>query len=486
MFFGVYHYSSASFTISRPSTHNLGLVGHWTFDGKNVVNGVALDSSGSGNNGNLGSIATSTFYSIGKIGQGFNFDGVDDYVNVGDIASTDGLSALTVSFWIKAPSSPTTQEIITDTNNVGLDGWAVELTANMNFSLRNTADGYISSYKSYAGNFNAWHFITMVYDGSLSGNSNRAKYYLDGIKQTFDTQTGTVPSSLNTNIGALIIGAANDLTLPLKGNLDDVRVYNRALSAGEVKNLYNQGVSKFNKTPTNAITNSLVGHWTFDGAKVVNGVALDSSGSGNNGNLGSIATSTFYSIGKIGQGFNFDGVDDYVIATDNASLSITGNLTISAWIKPVDATVMQSVVSKYDSAGNQRSYFMNISDTSISCNARELLLAVSSTLTPFTGAAKCSNAVLSSNKWSNVVAVYNASAQTVDLYIDGVNQTRATVSGTIPSSIADSSRNLSIGSSYSNSTTPNAKPFKGGIDDVRVYNRALSAGEIKMLYNMGR
>src|SRR3989344_6531331 len=98
-----YNTASASFTISRPSTHNLGLVGHWTFDGKNVVSGVALDSSGNGNNGNLVNIATSTFYSIGKIGQGFNFDGTNDYVKVPsssafDFASTGGFSYFT---WFK-------------------------------------------------------------------------------------------------------------------------------------------------------------------------------------------------------------------------------------------------------------------------------------------------------------------------------------------------------------------------------------------------
>src|SRR3989344_8772308 len=87
--------AEASFTISRPPTNNIGLVGHWTFDGKNVVNGVALDSSGNGNNANLINIATSTFYSYGKIGQGFNFDGTND------IASTTRINnnEITVAGW---------------------------------------------------------------------------------------------------------------------------------------------------------------------------------------------------------------------------------------------------------------------------------------------------------------------------------------------------------------------------------------------------
>ncbi|MEK7123690.1 MAG: LamG-like jellyroll fold domain-containing protein, partial [Patescibacteria group bacterium] len=99
LFFGVYHYSVASFTISRPSTNNIGLAGHWTFDGKDVVNGVALDSSGNANKGNLVNIATSTFYSAGKIGQGFNFDGTNDYVNIGDFFYSD---IFTICAWFKA------------------------------------------------------------------------------------------------------------------------------------------------------------------------------------------------------------------------------------------------------------------------------------------------------------------------------------------------------------------------------------------------
>src|SRR3989338_9195514 len=94
-----YNTASASFTISRPPTNNLGLVGHWTFDGKNVVNGVALDSSGNGYNANLINIATSTFYSTGKIGQGFNFDGTNDRITLSS-ASLSMTSAMSVSAWV--------------------------------------------------------------------------------------------------------------------------------------------------------------------------------------------------------------------------------------------------------------------------------------------------------------------------------------------------------------------------------------------------
>ena len=97
-------------TISKPPyllTLNSGLVGHWTFDGANITNGRINDISGQGNHGNTVSIATSTFYTVGKIGQGLNFDGVDDYVskvvtNSSVLLYKDGnLTTRSVSFWVK-------------------------------------------------------------------------------------------------------------------------------------------------------------------------------------------------------------------------------------------------------------------------------------------------------------------------------------------------------------------------------------------------
>src|SRR3989344_7002911 len=60
-----------------------GLVGYWNFNNQDIRNGVILDKSGNGNNGNLMNISTSTFYVPGKIGQAGRFDGTNDVVNLG-------------------------------------------------------------------------------------------------------------------------------------------------------------------------------------------------------------------------------------------------------------------------------------------------------------------------------------------------------------------------------------------------------------------
>src|SRR4051812_20633288 len=79
-----------------------------------------------------------------------------------------------------------------------------------------------------------------------------------------------------------------------------------------------------NKSANASLTNGLVGYWTFDGKDVVRGVVKDLSGNNNDGNLINIATSTFYTQGKIGQAGLFDGTDDRVDMGTPSSLNITG------------------------------------------------------------------------------------------------------------------------------------------------------------------
>ena len=79
------------------------------------------------------------------------------------------------------------------------------------------------------------------------------------------------------------------------------------------------------------LSSGLVGWWTFDGKDVVNGVIRDKSGQGNHGNAINIASSTFYTKGKVGQAGNFDGGDDYVSVSNNSSFKPTGAMTISGW-----------------------------------------------------------------------------------------------------------------------------------------------------------
>ena len=92
-------------------------------------------------------------------------------------------------------------------------------------------------------------------------------------------------------------------------------------------------------SPTNSITDGLVGYWTLDGkdtpwTSATAATTLDKSGNGNTGTLTNMAIGTSPIIGKIGQGLYFDGDNDYVDVGNPTALQIAANLTISAWVKP--------------------------------------------------------------------------------------------------------------------------------------------------------
>src|SRR5690606_20679208 len=101
------------------------------------------------------------------------------------------------------------------------------------------------------------------------------------------------------------------------GVIDEPRIYNRALSADEVKNLYDLGTPQtVNASQNSSMTSGLVGEWSFNGADISGTTAYDRSGSGNNGTLTNGPTPTF---GKVGQALSFDGTDDYISVADPAS-----------------------------------------------------------------------------------------------------------------------------------------------------------------------
>jgi hypothetical protein len=133
--------------------------------------------------------------------------------------------------------------------------------------------------------------------------------------------------------------------------MDDVRIYNRALSADEIKRLYKMGATAKLGVVSNSTSlgKGLVGYWTFDGKDMAGNstageYAFDVSGNGNRGTLTNGPKRVF---GKIGQGILFNGGDDYVDAGTPSVLKITGNITISARVKFTSATQNMGVFAYF-------------------------------------------------------------------------------------------------------------------------------------------
>jgi hypothetical protein len=213
-----------------------GLVGHWTFDGKTISTTGATTSAQDvvgGYNGTFTNMSTTTSRVLGKVGQAITFDGADDYISVGT-SSVLGNKPLSVSFWAKSNVTTSTYDSPIGKVNTGswTQGWGFYTTgtSQMNFFI----EGYSTNSANFTGlNPRVWHHYVGVWDGT------NIYIYVDGVRGSVtDTYTGSMTTS---NLLMTIGSIEPDVYYNWNGPIDDVRVYNRALSDKEIITLYKMG-----------------------------------------------------------------------------------------------------------------------------------------------------------------------------------------------------------------------------------------------------
>jgi len=240
--------SSSSSTSSLPSCGADGsdVLAHWKF---NEGSGTAVaDSTGNGHNGTTQSgasftnLAAPTAFSNPFAG---SFDGVDDRVNAPDTLLELGNNNFTVATWVKTTSGDRAVLGHFDNPGSGYRGWGLYLYGSnrVNFFGYGTAGANDTSHAATVLN-GAWHHLAGVY--SRSGSSLTIRTYVDGVLVGTNT----------ANVGNIAVDTPmrlGDYTFQpnFSGSLDDVLVYNRALSAGEVS-----GLAAGNCPPTGSSSSS--------------------------------------------------------------------------------------------------------------------------------------------------------------------------------------------------------------------------------------
>ena len=242
---------SPSSQMAAVSDFDSNLVAHYTFD-----DGTATDSSGNGNNGTVnGAVAVE-----GKIGSGaMSFDGVDDQVFVGNASSLNITSSVTISTWVNFPSAPTPYQAIVGRGVISTGSsnaqyaLSVSNTGKLSFLVGSGSTQYRAGENiiPVAGR---WYHLVGVYDNV----AQVVKLYVDG---SIDNVPVAGPASLNslTSYGYVVFGKPYAQSYYLNGALDDVRIYNRALTASEISELYALGStpSTTDTTPPSTPTNLL-------------------------------------------------------------------------------------------------------------------------------------------------------------------------------------------------------------------------------------
>ena len=202
----------------------------------------------------------------------------------------------------------------------------------------------------------------------------------------------------------------------------------------------------------------LVGYWTFDEGS---GTSIrDSSGKGNNGTT---YNNPAWVTGKQSNALSFDGVDDYVSYGAPSSLDLTNSMTISAWVNPQDITApYHHIVSKGESGSTVAMQYILI----VMGDKPRFLISNGSSSNSVQGPA------VSVGSWYHIVGALTSTQ--LKLWVNGVAITP--VSRTI--NPASNGKKVIVGTNGAGGET-----FGGIIDDVRIYNRALSDAEVKVIYD---
>jgi hypothetical protein len=440
-----------------------GLVGYWPF------NGNANDASGNGNNGTVNG-ATLTTDRNGNANSAYSFDGINNHILVSNNSTLSGFSNITISFWVNISQFPSSANpfsgLVTKwygSGNCGgiTDNYACYVRTNNQFVVGTNQYRNYPNMLQTPNNLSTsnWYHFVMVHDSSTGGS-----IYINGTLVSTYSSAGAICSSTNP----LYFGCDNGLgTINrfFNGKLDDIGIWNRALTQEEITAVYNQ-MPIYSDTCNNvsgSLTYGLVGYWPFCGN------ANDDSGNGNNGIVNG-ATLTTDRFGNSNSAYDFNGTNNFIEVADNNLLDLTNNFTLSAWYFTNNQTQFeQTILGKgRDVSGSGYNLLFNTDNNGVSYNIQIGLN--SGTLNTGAGIpVNQSNSI----GWHQIVGTYDG--VNIKLYIDGVLQFTNTQNITLQ----NSSQKLYFGRELLNLP----RYFNGKLDDIGIWNRALTPQEITNLYN---
>jgi hypothetical protein len=453
----------ASFISPQDEEVGPGPVGYWAFD--RGFGQVAYDTMGNNN----GTITGATWQdeSMCVSGKCLYFDGSDDYIEVIDSDSISLTDEYTISLWVKTDITSSKPLIVKHQHNdfgppFDVKGWYIYYISNQKFRTANFTDGMSSSLVDSKKTLekNKWNLITTVFNGST------ITQYINGTLDNSESSVVPTDGDDNLRIGR----AAGGVNSYFSGFIDEIKIYPYARSAQQVNQDYIAGLAgigtahgvsaSFGSQSDSWMSDGLVGYWKMDESATTSG-AIDSSGNGNTGTYYGEASTT---AGKFGDGGVFDGDNDYV-RIDNAENFVSFSQgTVSLWYKP-DSADLGDRLFNFNGSGDE--IFLQISgDTDNLRFSREAdygtTYSVNATIPD----------VSSDNSWVHIVAAWDINADdTMSLAVNG-SLTKSKVKFELPSAY---SGNIYIGDG-------NGDDFDGQIDEVRIYNRALSPSEVSKLY----
>ena len=435
---------------------------------------------------------TAAYSNGGEVGQAFVLDG-STYLKANASTTLDAGatgSGLSIEAWIDPTDLSVGRPIVewssalNGANSIGVHFYAsanptTNGQRNLYANLRDTAGNPHILYSPVnALSPSSFQHVAVTYD-KASGN---ASLYVNGVAAQLNGTASTV-----INLGTFIPATANDLYIGARvsnefgdagsrfvGLLDEIGIYDRALTATDVTAIFAAGVSGRCK-PTATTTPAGLTYWLAG-----DGSAADLSG---NGNTGTLSGGVNYSVAKVGQGLSFDG-SGVVTVPDSASLDPTAQVTMESWVYPTADSIgsnAMAIIMNKEIVGNVQ-YEMGRrlnsggcpSGTGIATGNFVVAFSAPLGLPDGCGGWVDSGANLPLGVWSHVAATY-----------DGVNL-RTYVNGSLTRTLpASGSLTTSNGSLRVGGRLVNPEVWVGQLDEVSLYNRGLSGSEVASIFNAG-
>ena len=466
LFFTLVGNAAAQQTCTPPPAD---LVSWWPGDGN--TNDIA--------DNNPGTLVGGVTFASGQVGQAFSLDGINDFVEIADAANLDIPGSLTVDAWIKLDQlRPSGVHNIISKENSDLP-----LDVNYNLHVLNNRLFFAVTFNAAAAfasgsggcdaggcfvtgstdlDTAAFHHVAGVYDDS----AKTMKVYLDGALD--GTATFTTTGSPQTNNQNVRIGKRNAFSAgtEFKGLIDEVEIFNRALTAGEIAAIFNAGSAGKCRTCAPPPTD-LISWWPGDGN--TNDIA--------DNNPGTLVGGVTFASGQVGQAFSLDGINDFVEVQHSDNLDMTAAYTLDAWVK-----VDEAVVATYRPILVRGASNANDIEVYVQFSSEDLIVAHNrgnGGTFDHVGFADPPKGVL-----FHLAVVFDG--VNVQAYYDGAAAAVTQFTGAITMGAPlDTNKGWWIGKvdhpDFGADGEPAPDFFKGLIDEVEIFNRALFQSEIQAI-----
>jgi hypothetical protein len=430
---------------------------YWNFDEGSGTR--ANDASGAANAGTVGSGAT--WIKTGRTNGALSLDGTTNAYVSGMVPAVNTSTSFTVSAWVylSGASLPTVNMSVMSAPGTNSRAFSMKYDSGKKWSwtLARTDTNnpsYDLTYSTADAALNTWTHLVGVYD-SAAPAGQQIKLYVNAGTPVVAGRTSVWTSTEGFQVGrSFFNGAYVD---NFNGRIDEVRSFRRALTAAEITALYGD-------SPTLA----------YDFEENAGTTVNDNSGNGDTGTLGGAGT-TWTSSGNTGNSVSMDGTTTGYVTSSTSPVNTNASFTISAWVYLTGAALPASkkaILSQEGGTGpaftltyssaTKWAFFMTGNDA-----ANPTLDWLDSTIAP------------TLNTWTHLVGVYDSAAtaaQRLKFYVNA-----STPIMRAHSTVWNATGPLSVGRAFwNNGYTDN---WTGMIDDVRTYQRALTAAEITQLYS---